>query len=84
MHFLCLCLSIGYYQDTPLGRQAKLFASIMSIDNKIDAFQSAAPPYQLSEELKVCPLIFSLMLSLDSSIDEHQQLCPGCPAFRQY
>jgi hypothetical protein len=84
MHFSCLCLNIGYYQDTPLGRQAKLFASIMSIDNKIDAFQSAAPPYQLSEELKVCPLIFSLMLSLDSSIDEHQQLCPGCPAFRQY
>lgn len=39
------------------GRQAKLFISILSIENKVDAFRSAAPPYQVSEELKVwfCP-----------------------------
>ena len=68
MNFLYLTLNIGYYQDTALGRQAKLFAFIMSIENKIDAFQSAAPPYQLSEELKVCFPIFSLIPSLNSSI----------------
>jgi hypothetical protein len=46
------CLNIG--QDTALGRQAKLFACIMSLENKVDAFRLAAPPYQLSDELKVC------------------------------
>jgi hypothetical protein len=50
-YLLCLCLNIG--QDTALGRQAKLFASILSLENKVDAFRSAAPPYQLSDELKV-------------------------------
>ena len=53
----CLCLNIG--QDTALGRQAKLFACILSLENKVDAFRSAAPPYQLSDELKVCVAILS-------------------------
>ena len=53
---LCLCLlNIG--QDTALGRQAKLYACILSLENKVDAFRSAAPPYQLSDELKVCVAI---------------------------
>ena len=47
-------------QDTVLGRQAKLFIGMMSLENKVDAFRSATPPYQLSEELKVCKLSFSL------------------------
>ena len=38
-----------------LGRQAKLFVGMLSLENKVDAFRSAAPPYQLSEELKVLP-----------------------------
>ena len=41
-------------QDTPLGRQAKLFACILALENKLDTIRSAAPPYQLSDELKVC------------------------------
>jgi len=53
----CLCLNIG--QDTALGRQAKLFVCILSLENKVDAFRSAAPPYQLSDELKVCVAILS-------------------------
>jgi len=48
-------------QDTAPGRQAKLFITILSLENKVDAFQSAAPPYQVSEELKVC---FVLMRTL--------------------
>ena len=57
IYLLCLWLNIG--QDTALGRQAKLLACIMSLDNKVDAFRSAAPPYQLSDELKVCIAILS-------------------------
>lgn len=45
-------------QDTALGRQAKLFICLLLIENKIESFRSAAPPYQLSDELKVCPAIF--------------------------
>ena len=45
------CLTIG--QDTALGPQAKLFVCVLSVENKIDAFRSAAPPYQVSDELKV-------------------------------
>ncbi|KJA24006.1 hypothetical protein HYPSUDRAFT_136689, partial [Hypholoma sublateritium FD-334 SS-4] len=35
-----------------LGRQARIFVCLLSIENKMEAFQSAAPPYQVSEELK--------------------------------
>jgi len=52
IYLRCLYLNIG--QDTALCRQAKLFACILSLENKVDAFRSAAPPYQLSDELKVC------------------------------
>ena len=41
-------------QDTAPGRQAKLFITILSLENKVDALRSAAPPYQVSEELRVC------------------------------
>ena len=40
-------------KDSALGRQAKLFVCILSVENKIDAFRSATPPYQVSDELKV-------------------------------
>lgn len=40
-------------KDTVLGRQAKLFIGMLSLENKVDNFRSATPPYQLSEELKV-------------------------------
>jgi hypothetical protein len=57
VHISWVLLNIG--QDTPLGRQAKLFACLLSVETKVDAFRSAAPPFQLSEELKVCMAIFS-------------------------
>jgi hypothetical protein len=57
IYLLCLWLNIG--QDSALGRQAKLLACILSLDNKVEAFRSAAPPYQLSDELKVCIAILS-------------------------
>jgi len=57
LHWHILCLIIG--QDTALGRQAKLFACVLSLENKVDAFRSAAPPYQLSDELKVSIITIS-------------------------
>lgn len=47
-----------------MGRQAKLFVALLSVENKIDTFRSAAPPFQVSEELKVWFSILSLMLSM--------------------
>ena len=63
MYILGLCLNID--QDTALGWQAKLFASILALENKVDTFRSAAPPYQLSDELKVCvnPVLSASLLN---------------------
>lgn len=44
----------GVVQDSALGRQAKLYVCLLSIESKVDAFKSATPPYQVSEELKAC------------------------------
>jgi len=49
--FWSFCLNIG--QETALGHQAKLVVCVLSVENKIDAFWLAAPPYQVSDELKV-------------------------------
>jgi len=40
-------------QDMALGQKAKLFVSQLTLENKLDAIRSAAPAYQISEELKV-------------------------------
>ncbi|KAF8809720.1 hypothetical protein BYT27DRAFT_7222310 [Phlegmacium glaucopus] len=58
--------------DTALGRQAKLFAFIMSIDNKVDAFQSATPPYQLSKELKTNINNYALAVLLSVNISTYK------------
>lgn len=50
-----LCLNVG--QDAALGRQAKLFTRVLALESKLDTIRSAAPPYQLSDELKVCLMI---------------------------
>ena len=50
--YLALC-DLNTPKDSALGRQAKLFVCILSVENKIDAFRSATPPYQVSDELKV-------------------------------
>jgi hypothetical protein len=41
-------------QDTALGQQVKLFACVLALESKLNTIQSATPPYQLSDELKVC------------------------------
>ncbi len=51
LHFLLHLIDI--VQDSAVGRQARIFVCLLSIENKIEAFQSASPPYQVSEELKV-------------------------------
>ena len=50
--FLSFCLIISG-KDTALGHQAKLFVCVLSVENKINTFQLAAPPYQVLDELKV-------------------------------
>lgn len=78
MHFAFkLCLNIFHWQDSALGRQARLFTCLLSVENKVDAFKSAAPPYQVSEELKVCFQTFLNDLTAINRfyIDQHQQLC---------
>ncbi len=48
-----LTYDLNFPKDSALGRQAKLFVCVLSVENKIDAFRSATPPYQVSDELKV-------------------------------
>ena len=70
-----LCLIIGHWLDTVLGRQAKLLACVFALENKLDTIRSAAPPYQLSDsdELKVCINIISFYSapSLTPLIDQY-------------
>jgi hypothetical protein len=42
-----VCLYLNIRQDTALGRQAKLFICILSLENKVDSFRSASQPFQL-------------------------------------
>lgn len=55
-------------QDSALGQQAKLFMLLIAVENKINAQQSAAPPYTLSEDLKVCIAISFMPSLLNRSI----------------
>lgn len=48
-----LCVNFNIPQDTAAGRQVKMFIALLSVENKVDTFRSSAPPYQVSEELKV-------------------------------
>jgi len=68
------CLYLNIRQDTALGRQAKLFICVLSLENKVDAFRSAAPPFQLSEELKVCInlVLYVLAAEMLYYIDQYQ------------
>ncbi|KJA14234.1 hypothetical protein HYPSUDRAFT_208899 [Hypholoma sublateritium FD-334 SS-4] len=58
----------AFFSDTVLGRQAKLFIGMMSLENKVDAFRSATPPYQLSEELKVNITNYGMAVMLSINI----------------
>lgn len=35
-------------------RDATIYTALLALENKLDSIRSAAPEYQLSEELKVC------------------------------
>jgi hypothetical protein len=47
------------FQDTALGRTAKVFVNLLVLENKLDTIRSAAPAYQLSEELKVTVIVLN-------------------------
>jgi hypothetical protein len=72
IHFWSLCLIIR--KDTALGRQAKLLACVFVLENKLDTIWSAAPPYQLSEELPVKACLNIVLFSTFSNlhIDQYQ------------
>ncbi|KJA24848.1 hypothetical protein HYPSUDRAFT_135656, partial [Hypholoma sublateritium FD-334 SS-4] len=55
-----------------LGRQAKLYVCLLAIENKVDAFKSATPPYQVSEELKVNIANYSLAVLLSAEISAYK------------
>lgn len=86
MHFCWCVLSVfsrvlisdldTFFQDTALGRQAKLFTCLLSIENKVDSFRSATPPYQLSEELKVSMISYLVLVDVHTDepfiVDQHK------------
>ena len=56
---LVSCYFIAHFtvkslQESAVGQRARLYITILSIENKIDTFRLAVPPYQVSDELKVC------------------------------
>ncbi|CAA7263726.1 unnamed protein product [Cyclocybe aegerita] len=62
----------AFLLDTVLGRQAKLFACILSLENKIDTFRSAAPPYQLSDELKTNITNYGIAVLLSINVSAYK------------
>ncbi|KDR81336.1 hypothetical protein GALMADRAFT_59843, partial [Galerina marginata CBS 339.88] len=61
---------------TPLGRQAKLLICLLSVENKVDTFQSAAPPFQISEELKTNIHNYALAVLLSVKISAYKGNIP--------
>ncbi|KJA19533.1 hypothetical protein HYPSUDRAFT_143746, partial [Hypholoma sublateritium FD-334 SS-4] len=53
-------------------RQAKLFVCVLSIENKVDAFRSAAPPYQVSDELKTNVNNYAIAVLLSTNISAYK------------
>ena len=69
---LVSCYFIAFFtlkssQESAVGHQARLYITILLIENKIDTFWLAVPPYQVSEELKVCNHWFNITLPLRQS-----------------
>lgn len=58
--------------DTALGRQAKLFICVLSLENKVDAFRSASPAFQLSEELKTNISNYGVAVMLSVNISAYK------------
>ncbi|KAF8950771.1 hypothetical protein BDZ97DRAFT_1686722, partial [Flammula alnicola] len=61
---------------SPLGRQAKLLICLLSVENKVDSFQSAAPPFQVSEELKTNINNYALAVLLSVKISAYKGNIP--------
>ncbi|KAF8950746.1 hypothetical protein BDZ97DRAFT_1686793, partial [Flammula alnicola] len=59
-----------------LGRQAKLLICLLSVENKVDSFQSAAPPFQVSEELKTNISNYALAVLLSVKISAYKGNIP--------
>ncbi|KAF8229661.1 hypothetical protein L208DRAFT_1424052 [Tricholoma matsutake] len=58
--------------DTALGRQAKLLACVFALENKLDTIRSAAPPYQLSDELKTNVNNYGVAIMLSINISAYK------------
>ncbi|KIJ94950.1 hypothetical protein K443DRAFT_109586, partial [Laccaria amethystina LaAM-08-1] len=57
---------------TAVGRQAKLFVCILSVENKINAFRSATPPYQVLDELKTNTNNYALAVLLSVNVSAYK------------
>ncbi|KAF8957492.1 hypothetical protein BDZ97DRAFT_1762884 [Flammula alnicola] len=66
----------AFLLDSPLGRQAKLLICLLSVENKVDSFQSAAPPFQVSEELKTNISNYALAVLLSVKISAYKGNIP--------
>ncbi|KJA16143.1 hypothetical protein HYPSUDRAFT_148190, partial [Hypholoma sublateritium FD-334 SS-4] len=55
-----------------LGRQAKLFVTLLSVENKIDTYRSAAPPFQVSEDLKTNINNYAIAVLLSVNISAYK------------
>jgi hypothetical protein len=62
----------AFLQESALGRQAKLFVCLLSVENKIDTFRSAAPPYQVSDGLKTNINNYSVAVLLSVNISAYK------------
>ncbi|KIJ90086.1 hypothetical protein K443DRAFT_576202 [Laccaria amethystina LaAM-08-1] len=62
--------------DSPLGRQAKMFTCLISLENQINAFQSAAAPFQVSDELKTNITNYALAVLLSVKISAYKGNIP--------
>ncbi|PPQ73479.1 hypothetical protein CVT25_000159 [Psilocybe cyanescens] len=66
----------AFLLDTVPGQQAKIFITILLLENKVDTFQSAAPPYQVSEELKTNINNYALAVLLFVNINAYKGNIP--------
>ncbi|PPQ95068.1 hypothetical protein CVT25_002255 [Psilocybe cyanescens] len=66
----------AFLQDTPMGCQAKLFVCLFLVKNKINTFQLAIPPYQISDELKTNINNYTLAILLSINISAYKSNIP--------
>ncbi|KIK09284.1 hypothetical protein K443DRAFT_942 [Laccaria amethystina LaAM-08-1] len=66
----------AFLLESAAGHQARLYIAILSVENKIDTFRSAAPPYQVYEELKTNINNYGLAVLLSVNISAYKGNIP--------